>query len=105
MIRNASVVDVFCQGEGEVNDANEVQTVEVRKFANVPGRLRALRGRELETAQQIRANIAWRFDCRQPGIEPEMWICEQGRNRLLNVEVSLPDERHTEFAVLCSERV
>ena len=105
MIRNGAVVDIYCQGEGTVNDANEVASSPIKKFPNVPGKLRALRGKELELARQIRETISHEFTCRQPGITGDMWLCEQGTGRLLNVEAAIPDERNIEFSVMCSERV
>ena len=102
---NRAVVDVYCLGDGTVNEANEVAENDVKKFRNVGGRLRALSGRELERALQIRADIKWVYECSQPGIEVDDWICQPGRNRKLNVAAVIPDEREINFKLFCSERV
>ena len=104
MMRNGAVVDVMCRPDGAVNASGEGGDESQVAFPSVPGRLKALRGRELELAQQIRGNIQWEFLCKQPDIEPTMWLCQQGYNRVLNVEIAIPDELEIEFRVLCSER-
>ena len=103
---NRATVDVYCLKNGATNDANEVERVEAIRFRSVGGTLRALNGRELERAQQIRADIRWEFTCRQPNIEPDNWLCERGRDRKLNVVAAMPTNgQETQFKILCSERV
>ena len=102
---NRVVVDVYCLQQGATNAANEVERVEAIRFRSVGGTLRALSGRELESAQQIRSDVRWEFICRQPGIETDQWLCERGRNRKLNVVAAFPTNgQETEFKVLCAER-